>query len=145
MAKKTAGWLMVLVGTLILALSTWYALEAIRFISVTESTVGEIIDHKFTGGLNTGTREVGSYQTKTTAMYAPIVSFKTSTGATVRFQANWSEGDPPPVGSTVSVRYPVQNPQKGRISGITSLFGGAAILLLIGAVFAGAGILILRK
>ena len=145
MARKAAGLMMLLAGTLILALSIWYTFEAIRFISGTESAKGEVVEHKFTGGLNTGSREVGSYKTKTIAMYAPIVSFKTSTGNAVRFQANWSEGDPPPIGSTVPVRYQAQNPKNARISGITSLFGGAGILLLIGFIFAGAGVLILRK
>lgn len=145
MAKKVAGWMIVLVGTLILALSAWYAYEAIRFLSGTESAMGEIVDHEFTGGLNTGSREVGSYQTQVIAMYAPIVAFQTSMGVNVRFKANWSEGDPPPVGSSVPVRYQAQNPENARISGTSSLFGGAAILFLIGAIFAGAGILILRK
>lgn len=145
MVKKAAGWMIFLVGTLILILSAWYAFEATRFLGGTEPTMGEVVDHEFTGGLNTGYREVGSHQTKVTAMYAPIVEFQTTTGSTVRFRANWSEGDPPPVGSSVSVRYPTQYPENARISGISSLFGGAAILFLLGVIFAGAGILILWK
>lgn len=145
MAKKAAGWMIVFAGTLILALGVWYVFEATLFLSRTDSAMGEVVEHKFTGGLSNGFREVGSYQTKVTPMYAPIVSFQTSTGVNVRFQANWSEGEPPPVGSPVSVRYPAKNPEKARISGISSLFGGAAIIVLIGTVFAGAGVLIVRK
>lgn len=120
--------MIVLVGTLILALSAWYSFEATRFLIGTEPAMGEVVDHKFTGGLSTGFREFGSYKTQVTDMYAPIVEFQTSAGDNVRFQANWSEGDPPPVGSSVKVRYPERHPENARISGASSLFGGSGIL-----------------
>jgi len=145
MINKLMGVLIGLVGVLILAGSAWYAYEATSYLSKTLSTTGEIVDHKFTGGLNSGFREVGSTATQTTPMYAPIVAFRSGSGVEVQFQANWSEGDPPAIGTTVPVRYLEDLPQDARIGGFASLYGGAAILFLIGAVLAGAGGLILRQ
>lgn len=143
--KKIVGFLLAIVGGLILLLGGWYAVEAVRFIGDTESTGGVVVEHEFTHGLNSGFREVGGYQTQTTKMYAPIVEFETPQGDTVRFQANWSEGDPPPIGSEVGVRFPVERPHDARVAGISSLFGGAAIMLLIGTIFGGGGVLVLRR
>lgn len=144
--KKIAGFLLTLTGALILLLGAWYAAEAVRFIGETESTTGVVVEHEFTHGLNSGFREVGSRgATQTTAMYAPIVEFDGAQGETVRFQANWSEGDPPEIGSEVGVRYRGERPSDARIAGIGSLFGASAIVVLIGSVFTGAGILMVRR
>jgi len=142
---KTAGILLAAIGGLILLLSGWYAVEAFKFFANSESTSGVVVEHKFTGGLNTGMREVGSYQTKTNPMYAPVVKFATAEGKEIKFQANWSEGAPPAIGSWVAVRFPQENPEDARIAGIASLYGGAGILLVIGGIFFGAGVLVLRK
>ena len=144
LVNKSVGWVVCLVGILIFAGGGWYAFEATRFLIDTETTSGEIVDHEFMGGSSAGFREVGSRQTQVTNMYAPIVTFRTPTGIDVRFRANWSEGEPPAIGTPVKVRYPPQSPYNARISGLSSLYGGAFILFLIGAVFAGAGALILR-
>lgn len=89
------GWIVFATGMLILAGSVWYAVEATRFLAGTESAEGEIIEHEFSHGLSTGFREVGwSSGTEVVDMYAPIVAFRTSVGANIRFRANWSEGDP---------------------------------------------------
>ncbi len=143
MATKLIGVSLGLAGVLILAGSAWYAYEATRFVLETELTTGEVVDHEFTGGINNAVREVGSTATRRTGIYAPIVAFRTDSGVAIEFQANWSEGDPPAIGSTVPVRYHEQNPAQARISGLVSLYGGAVILFLMGAVFAGAGGLIL--
>lgn len=143
--KKVAGVLLALAGLAVLLLGGWYAVEAARFIGETESTNGVIVEHKFTHGLNSGIRESGGYQTRTTEMYAPIVEFESPVGEPVRFQANWSEGDPPAIGTEVGVRFRPERPSDARIAGVASLFGGAAIVLLIGTILGGAGVLIFRR
>ncbi|MDO3387534.1 hypothetical protein QWI17_16955 [Gilvimarinus sp. SDUM040013] len=100
MAKKLAGFLLFLVGMLILAGGVWYTYEAVRFIATTESTTGKIVEHEYTGGSNAGFRDVDG-TSQTTDMYAPIVEFRTPADTNVRFRANWSEGDPPAIGTTV--------------------------------------------
>jgi hypothetical protein len=144
---KVVGSLLALIGCLFLLLAGWYGVEATRFFLNSESANGEVVEHEFTGGLNTGIREVGigEYGTKVTDMYAPVVMFSMPDGKEVRFRANWSEGEPPPIGTGVGVRYPRESPEKARITGVSSLYGGAGILLLIGGIFTGAGLLTLRK
>ena len=146
-AMKFVGFLLASVGSLVLLLGAWYVVEAVRFIAGTEATRGVVVEHKFTHGLNLGNREVGfnENQTQTTDMYAPIVEFETPRGEKVRFQANWSEGEPPPVGTELGVRFPDERPGDARVAGVSSLFGGAAIVLLLGAIIGGAGLLILRR
>lgn len=143
--KTIAGGLLSLTGLLVLALGGLYAVEALRFIGDTQATRGVVVEHKFTHGLNTGTRKVGSHQTKVIKMYAPIVEFEAPGGRSVKFQASWSEGDPPPIGTELGVRYRIERPEDARVSGLISLFGGAAIVGLIGLVFAGSGWLVLRR
>ena len=142
---KIVGFLLAAIGGLILLLSGWYAVEATKFLANSESASGIVVEHKSTGGLNTGTREVGSYKTKATSMYAPIEKFETAEGKEIRFQVNWSEGEPPAIGSPVGVRFPKGNPKDARIAGLASLYGGAGILLVIGVIFFGAGALVFRK
>lgn len=77
-------------------------------------------------------------------MYAPIVRFVGPDGTEVRFQASWSEGEPPPIGTEVGVRFPKENPGAARIAGVASLHGGAGILLLLGGLFLAAGWLMIR-
>ena len=144
MANKLIGVLIGLVGVLILVGSAWYAYEATGFVLKTELSTGEVMDHKFTGRVSTDGQQMGSTATRTTPMYAPVVAFRTDSGIAIEFQANWSEGDPPAIGTNVPVRYPRQYPEDARIAGFASLYGGAVILFVIGAVFAGAGGLILR-
>jgi len=144
MAKTIAGILLSLVGVVILAGGGWYAYEAFQFVGSTESTTGTIVEHKFTGGLNRTTREGGSRVTETVPMYAPIVEYQTGAGQNVQFQANWSEGDPPAIGTIVNVRYSPDAPTAARISSFFSLYGAALILFLIGGVFAMAGVLVLK-
>lgn len=143
---KTLGILLALPGALILLLGIWYVVEASRFIAGSATASGIIVEHRFTGGLNTGRKEVGTgaRKTQTVDMYAPVVSFEGPDGKEVRFQANWNEGAPPPIGTEVSVRFPENNPDAARIAGWSSLYGGAGILLLLGGVFLGAAWLAVR-
>lgn len=145
-AMKIVGFLLVACGGLLLLLAGWYAWEATSFFVGSESARGEIVEHKFTGGLNTNRREVGSSNaTVVVDMYAPIVRFETPGGTEFTFQAGWSESEPPPIGTEVGVRYPERAPQDARVAGIASLYGGGAIVFVIGAVFAAAGGLVVRK
>lgn len=143
--RTIAGGLLALAGLLVLLVGGLYAAEALRFIGNTEAARGVVVEHKFTHGLNTGTRKVGSHQTKTIDMYAPIVEFESANGRSVRFQAHWSEGSPPPIGTELGVRYRAERPEDARVGGWISLFGGAAIVGVIGLVFVGAGALMLRR
>ena len=142
---KAAGWLMVTMGCLVLLFGAWYAFETVSFVRSTESTSGVVVEHEFSHGLNSGYREVGSRATQTTAMFSPIVEFVNADGGTTRFRANWSEGDPPAVGSEVEVRYNPEWPEDARIGGFFNLFGGALIFLLLGAVFSAGGVLAIRR
>lgn len=144
---KLVGALLATVGGLILLLALWYAVEASRFIINSESATGVIVEHEFTSGLITSRGEVGSAgrTAQVTDMYAPVVRFETSDGGEIRFKANWSEGEPPTIGTEVGVRYPTQSPEDARIAGISSLYGGAGVLLVIGGIFLGAGIFVLRR
>lgn len=143
---KAAGWLLIVVGLPILLFGVWYATEMASFMSSTESTTGLVVEHKFSHGLNTGRREVGTGGgTQTTAMFSPVVEFQSADGRVVRFQADWSEGEPPAVGSEIEVLYKSEWPQDARIGGFFNLFGGALIVLLLGAVFSGCGVLIIRR
>ncbi len=142
---KAVGVLLSLVGLLIVLLGFWYAVEAYRFVAGSEAASGIIVEHRFTGGLISNRRELGSgHQTQVVDMYAPVVSFTGPDGNEVRFEANWSEGEPPPIGTEVGVRFPRTDPQAARIAGLASLYGGAGILLLLGGIFLGAGWLVIR-
>ena len=77
-------------------------------------------------------------------MYAPVVSFETPNGNEIRFQASWSEGEPAAIGTEVGVRFPRDDPHDARVAGLASLYGGAGILLLLGAIFLGAAWLVIR-
>ncbi|MEM1082293.1 MAG: DUF3592 domain-containing protein, partial [Pseudomonadota bacterium] len=69
------------------------------------------------------------------------MSYETADGKTIRFQANWSEGDPPTIGSAVPVHYAPEWSGQARISILASLFGGTLIIGIIGGLFAFGGIL----
>ena len=144
---KLVGFLLAAVGGLILLLCAWYVVEATGFLLDSDPTTGVVVEHEFTGGLNTGRQEVGPQggSTVVTDLYAPIVEFDGPTGHKIRFKANWSEGSPPPIGSEVGVRYRTDNPGEARITGLSALYGAAGILLLLGVTLGGAGVLIWRK
>jgi hypothetical protein len=136
-----------IVGGLILLLGGWYVVEGVCFIAGTETASGVVVEHKFTHSLDKRHRavETAGYQTKTTDMYAPVVEFESPRGRKIRFQPNWSEGEPLPVGTEVGVRFADQNPEDARVAGVSPLFGGAAIVLLLGGLIGSAGLLSIRK
>ncbi len=144
---KLVGSLLAALGGLLLLLCAWYVVEATGFLLDSEPATGVVVEHEFTGGLNTGRQEVGPQggSTVVTDMYAPIIEFQGPTGQTVRFKANWSEGSPPAIGSELGVRYRRDTPGDARVTGVASLYGAAAIVLLLGVVFGSAGVLIFRK
>jgi hypothetical protein len=142
---KIAETLLSLVGLLLLLLAGLYGAEALRFMSQTETAMGHVVEHKPTAGLNSSYRDVDSYARETIAMYAPIVEFTTASGESIRFQASWSEGDPPAIGTDLQVRYRPEQPADARVAGLSSLFGSTAIVLILALAFGGAGIMMLRR
>lgn len=76
--------------------------------------------------------------------YRPVVEFKTQEGSLVEF-ASLSGSNPSRYsqGEVVEVLYQEASPEKARINGFVSLWGGAALLSLIGTVFFLIGFLII--
>ncbi|HEC12850.1 MAG TPA: DUF3592 domain-containing protein [Acidiferrobacteraceae bacterium] len=68
--------------------------------------------------------------------YAPVVQFKTESGALVEFTSSTSSNPPGySKGESVEVFYLPSNPQKAKINGLFSLWGAALIVGILGGVF----------
>ena len=76
--------------------------------------------------------------------YAPVVEFQTKNGSRIEFISSTSSNPPSySRGETVEVLYNESSPEKARINGFFSLWGGALIVGLIGLVFFLIGFLII--
>ena len=76
--------------------------------------------------------------------YAPVVEFQTKDGSRIEFISSTSSNPPSySRGETVEVLYNESSPEKARINGFFSLWGGALIVGLIGLVFFLIGFLII--
>ncbi len=123
---KLVTWLFLLVGAAMLIGAFLLYQNTTRFLETAVETEGVVI------------KLVGS------DTYAPVVEFLTQDGRLVQFKS--STGSNPPSyseGETVRVLYPPERPQRARIDGIFSLWGGSMILGGMGAVFFGTGLAVL--
>jgi len=75
--------------------------------------------------------------------WKPVVRFMTSDGREVRITSS-AASQPPAyaVGESVTVFYRLEAPEKGRISGFLSLWGGAFFLGVLGSVFFVVGVVL---
>ena len=100
----------------------WYS-GTKEFIETAVSTEGTVIDLHRSRSSDSDT-------------YAPVVEFRTSQGQIVEFTSS-SSSNPPSysVGESVEVLYDDSSPQHAKIKSFFSLWGGALIIGVIGAVF----------
>ncbi|WP_227814996.1 DUF3592 domain-containing protein [Nitrogeniibacter aestuarii] len=117
---KIVKFVFTLVGALLLALSAYLFEDTRTFVSEGEHGTGTVIDLLRSGE---GT-------------YAPRVRFETPEERVVEFTSSTSANPPAyEVGEEVDVIYPADRPVDARISGFMTLWGGALITGILGAVF----------
>lgn len=80
--------------------------------------------------------ELQRVQSNNTTTYKPVVSFRTGTGAQIRFTSSFAS-NPSAYhrGEKVSVVYLESEPKKAKISTFYSLWAGASILAIVGSIF----------
>lgn len=80
--------------------------------------------------------ELVQSQSSDSTTYAPIVHFTTEDGRKIEFVSSCSSNPPAySIGQKVSVRYDRTHPEKAKIDGFFSLWGGPLILLILGMGF----------
>lgn len=142
---RVATYLLTAIGGIILALGFWYFFEATRFFIASEPAEGVVVDHKSSGSVYSSTIENGIRVSRAIPVEALVVEFRDDNDQSFQFQSSWSKANPLPIGTSVGVRYLERNPHEARITGISSLYGGAFILLVLGGVFFLGGRLAARK
>ena len=114
-------------GVVLLAISIALGVHTHRFIADSVEDDGIVMDLKMSRSSDSTT-------------WRPEVSFEAADGRTYRFVSN--SGSNPPAyqrGESVVVLYHPDSPEKARIRGFFSLWGGVAICGLLGVIFAGVG------
>ena len=80
--------------------------------------------------------ELQRVQSNNTTTYKPVVSFRTETGAQIRFTSSFASNPSAyHQGEKVSVVYLESEPEKAKISTFYSLWAGASILAIVGSIF----------
>jgi hypothetical protein len=117
------GLVLVLPGLVFLGLGLWQYLEARSFVNNSVSTQGKVI-------------RMETLSSSDGVMFAPVFEFSDEEG--LRYLKASDTGNYPAkyrAGETVEVLYLPDNPIDAKISSNFSVWGGAMILLIIGALF----------
>lgn len=125
------------VGSLMLvgSLFAWNSTRA--FIAHAQTTTGKVVELR-----EVRDKDGGS------STWKPVVHYETADGKGITFSSSFSSNPAPyDVGETVEVLYLRDDPGDARIKGFGSLWFGAALLAVMGCVFAavGAGFLFARQ
>ena len=131
---KIIGFILILVGLIMLLVSGIAFFSARNFIRDSVVTTGTVVDLVLEDSMSDDMGPV----------YHPVVSFMTHDGETVEFKASY--GSNPPRysrGDEIKVRYDAYNPHKARLDSFFDLWGIPIIFGAIGFVIIDAGITIL--
>ncbi len=100
----------------------WYS-NTIEFFNRTHVAQGTVV-------------ELQRVQSNSMTTYKPVVSFRTETGAQIRFTSSFASN--PPIydrGEKVSVLYPESDPEQAKVKSFISLWAGTSAVFAIGALF----------
>lgn len=121
-------WVTIAVGTAMLAGALALAQNTHRFLARAAHAPGVV-------------QELIPHYSSDSTTYAPRVSFRIPDGQQIDFVSSTSSNPPGyAAGETVDVLYLPEHPQKARLNGYFSLWGGATIVGGIGAVFFAIGL-----
>jgi hypothetical protein len=129
------AYLFLIIGIAMLVGAGYWMTRTQAFVDRSETVPGEVIDLE------------RSRSSDSTAYY-PVIKYKTKSGQERTFRSN--TGSSPPsydVGEKVEVMYDVAEPSDARIRSFFSIWGGPAIVGLLGTLFGviGGGILYVRR